>query len=485
MKLKATSTRGFFLLVAIFIIGFSSYGQTSVFELILGSTQFDQGNQVIVSSDSSYIVVGSSSGNSENLNDVLLIKVSQSGTLLWQKYLGTSFIEIGNSLVETSDGGIAITGYTNNSTSGDYKGLLMKADGNGNLLWTKTFGSGNWDFGYSILEDFYGNLVVAGSSIGEGSNLHDIVLFKFSATGDLIWEVPYFLPGSEIPKSMVQTYDSGFAFTGLYAEEASGDTGLIILKSNTLGFLQWVRFYGGDSTDYGMEIRNTNDSGFAVVGTTKSFGNLLFSDYYFLRCNSQGDTLWTKRDGAGITNIVGNSVLVREEGGYLIVGATDFVGSYDMFCQKIDGAGFWQSSQSFGGLGFESAISANKTLDSGFIVLGQTFSYGLGLPNIYLLKLNLQLNSSGLINIISSNQSVSLENSTKLLYINDGKLFFSINIEDSWEILDILGRRIDFGKGVYKDSGILLTNLKNGIYFFRFFNTTTSNFQSFKFSIFK
>ena len=82
----------------------------------------------------------------------------------------------------------------------------------------------------------------------------------------------------------------------------------------------WTRTYGGALEDRGYSVQQTNDGGFIIVGTTKSFG-AGEADVYLIRTNSGGDTLWTRTYG-GVDNDFARSVQQTSDGGFVISGWT-------------------------------------------------------------------------------------------------------------------------------------------------------------------
>src|SRR5204863_9437022 len=83
--------------------------------------------------------------------------------------------------------------------------------------------------------------------------------------------------------------------------------------NNSFAQVLFQKTYGGVSADYGYCVRQTTDGGYIVAGTTTSFG-AGNTDYYLLKTDSVGDTLWTKTyGGADIDNC--NSVRQTNDGG--------------------------------------------------------------------------------------------------------------------------------------------------------------------------
>jgi hypothetical protein len=101
--------------------------------------------------------------------DLLLIKQKQIGSSLFQKTIGGTYWDFGNSIQQTSDGGYVITGGTYSFGAGDEDVFVIKLDSSGNLSWAKTIGGRNWDFGNSIQQTSDGGYVITGGTYSFGA----------------------------------------------------------------------------------------------------------------------------------------------------------------------------------------------------------------------------------------------------------------------------------------------------------------------------
>ncbi|MGC6491172.1 MAG: hypothetical protein ACON5E_07825, partial [Flavobacteriales bacterium] len=144
--------------------------------------------------------------------------------------------------------------------------------------------------------------------------------------------------------------------------------------------------YGGDGNEFGYSVKQTQDGGFIIVGYTTSFGNG-GNDIYLIKTDSQGDTIWVKTFG-GSENDGGRSIQQTSDGGFIITGYTSSFGNgqYDLYLIKTDGNGNEQWSQTFGGIENDYGYSIQQTSDGGFIITGNTSSFGNGESDVYLIK---------------------------------------------------------------------------------------------------
>lgn len=343
------------------------------------------------------------------------ISSSQPPDTLWTRTYGTENDDFCLSGRQTFDGGYIMTGEV--SISGWWYGYLLKTDAFGDSLWMQlyNFGSGHdvlqtADSGYVVL------LIVPGP---------DICLMKTGRYGDSVWTKNY---GGDWVYSMGRTDDGGYVIVG-----ETGDVYLI--KTDSLGNTLWTRTYGGAEQDIGFKVKQTSDSGYIIVGGTRSFG-AGSHDVYMIKTDPDGDTLWTRVYGgieydAGLdicqtgdggymvaastnsfgagngdmwllrTDSLGDTLWTRTYGtidrencvsmapvddGYVLTGCKGIIGSYDIWLVRIDPAGDTLWTCTFGGTEDDGPNVVRQTSDGGYIILGTTWSFGAGYGDIYMVK---------------------------------------------------------------------------------------------------
>jgi len=192
----------------------------------------------------------------------------------------------------------------------------------------------------------------------------------------------------DIVSSLQQTSDDGFILAGLTYSFGAGLSDAFILKLDLNGNLQWQKTYGGRRSDTANSIQQTTDGGFIVAGSTFSFGNGL-SDVWILKLDKDGSLIWQKTYGGSDSDIA-NSIQQTTDGGFIVAGSTFSFGNglSDVWILKLDkdGSLIWQKT--YGGSDSDIANSIQQTTDGGFIVAGSTFSFGNGLSDVWILKLD-------------------------------------------------------------------------------------------------
>ncbi|MDC0028982.1 hypothetical protein OAJ32_00565, partial [bacterium] len=107
------------------------------------------------------------------------------GDSLWTKTFGGSNDDVGQSIQQTNDGGYIITGSTQSFGNGSYDVWLIKTDGNGDSLWTKTFGGTDNDVSYSVQQTTDGGYILTGETNSFGNGSGDIYLIKTDGNGNI------------------------------------------------------------------------------------------------------------------------------------------------------------------------------------------------------------------------------------------------------------------------------------------------------------
>ena len=182
--------------------------------------------------------------------------------------------------------------------------------------------------------------------------------------------------------SVQQTNDSGYIIGGCTFPSGSSWPDFYLIKTNSMGDTLWTRAYGGTGDDEGYSVQQTTDSGYIISGITYSYGSG-GSDVYLIKTNSLGDTLWTRTYG-GTDEDGGRSVKQTDDGGYIIGGFTFSYGSggSDVYLIKTNSLGDTLWTRTYGGTSFDEGHSIEQTNDGGYIIAGDRF------VDVYLIKTN-------------------------------------------------------------------------------------------------
>jgi len=295
------------------------------------------GNSLIQTADGGYAIGGTTTSFGAGLSDAYLVKLDANGNLQWTKTIGGKDFEDGYSLIQTADGGYAIAGATNSFGTGGYDVYVVKLDANGNLQWTKTIGGKKEDVGLmSLIQTADGGYAIAGATNSFGTGNGDVYVVKLDANGKLQWTKTIGGPGDEIGFSLIQTSDGGYAIAGSTFSFGAGGEDVYVVKLDANGNLQWTKTIGGPKREWGSSLIQTSDGGYAIAGSTTSFGAGQL-DVYVFKLDANGNLQWTKTIG-GPGDDRGISLLQTSDGGYGIAGYTNSFGASgrDVYVIKLD-----------------------------------------------------------------------------------------------------------------------------------------------------
>ena len=252
-----------------------------------GGDNKNYGNSVQQTIDGGYIITGEISSSGNGSSDVLLIKTDQQGQEKWIQTFGGSDYDIGNSIEQTYDGGYIITGSTRSYGNGSSDVLLIKTDQQGQEEWIQTFGGNYIDIGNSIKQTSDNGYIITGYTQSYGNGSRDVWLIKTNSLGNEEWNQTFGGSYIDIGNSIQQTIDGGYIITGSRGTDYYSD--LWLIKTDYQGNEEWNQTFGGNDYDFGNSVQQTTDDGYIILGHTKSYGNGGY-DIFLIKTDSEGNT---------------------------------------------------------------------------------------------------------------------------------------------------------------------------------------------------
>jgi hypothetical protein len=364
-------------------------GSSPYFCKAIGGPSIEAGKSLIQTSDGGYAIAGFTISFGAGSGDFYVVKLDANGNLQWTKTIGGPAREEGNSLIQTSDGGYAIAGYTESFGAGELDVYVFKLDAKGNLQWTKTIGGKKEDAGTSLIQTSDGGYAITGFTNSFGAGDWDVYVVKLDAQGNLQWTKTIGGPKGDEGYSLIQTSDGGYAIAGYTESFGAGGHDVYVVKLDAKGNLQWTKTIGGPKDDEGYSLIQTSDGGYAIAGYTPSFG-AGGADVYVVKLDAQGNLQWTKTIG-GPGNEEGFSLIQTSDGGYAIAGHTNSFGAgeWDVYIVKLNADGNLQWTKTISAknkvLG---KLSLIQTSDGGYAIASHTPSFGAGGADVYVVKLD-------------------------------------------------------------------------------------------------
>lgn len=303
----------------VFLVRFATDGSLSWQRTWDGPEQFanDRANGVAVAPDGSVYVTGQTLGVR---GDVLLLKFSPDGTLVWQRRWDGGATEGGEAVAVASDGSVYVTGGTNSFGESGHLFVLRFAP-DGTLVWQRIRAAAGGE-GIAVGPD--GNVYVAGVAPRPGGFVEsDMVLIRLDPQGLLVWQRAYSAAEIADARGGVSVAADGSVYVagGIQEVTRSGDAvnDTLIAKFAQDGSLLWDRGYGGKQGDFPGGVVALAGGSILIGGETASFG-AGDDDAFLLQLDATGKgTACSSWGGPGLDH--GDDVEVAPDG-TSVLGAT-------------------------------------------------------------------------------------------------------------------------------------------------------------------
>ncbi|GAA4280535.1 lipoprotein [Gaetbulibacter aestuarii] len=390
-----------------------------------GGSGNENARSITPTSDGGYAILGSVQSNdgdvlgkTDTSFDYWLLKFDAENQLQWQKTYGGSLDDRGQSIIQTTDGGFALLGYSK-SSDGDVSAnngyddfWLVKTDASGTIVWEKSFGYSGTDTGYSMIQTSDGGYLLIGvldvsASGGLGNNKMataknhaggDYWLIKLSVSGEIQWSHYYGGTYTDTPYSVLETMDGDFIVVGSSDSDDvditnnKGTYDFWVIKVSATGSLIWEKNFGGSNTDEARAIAASNDGNFIIVGDTRSndldvSNNHGAADIWAIKINTSGDLLWQRTFG-GSSFDAGRSIRKTPDNNFIIAGNSRSAdgnlnvnfGQNDVWMLKIDTNGKLLSQNTWGGSDVDLAFDAVQWVNNKIITVGESSSSDGDIP---------------------------------------------------------------------------------------------------------
>ena len=309
--------------------------------------------------------------------------------VVFERTFGGSSRDYVQSVQQTPDGGYIIAGSTYSfSLNAQADAWLIKTDTNGNQLWDKLFGGWRDDTFYSIQQTADEGYIIAGmtSSYNTKQNF-DAWLVKTDADGNQVWYKIFGGDDRDWARSVHLTTDGGYIVVGETYSYGAGIQDAWLIKTDAGGNRVWDKTFGGEGWHYAPSVLQTVDGDYVIAGSTQD-SIAVSPDAWLIKTDADGNLIWDKTFGGGGHDRF-NSIMQTADGGYIIAGNTESYGAgewWDAWLIKTDADGNQVWDKTFGGVQSDGARSVQLTADGGYIIAGRTESYGAGGSDAWLIK---------------------------------------------------------------------------------------------------
>jgi hypothetical protein len=297
------------------VTGSSDTSSNSGFSITWSKTYLESGlvsaSTVIQTTDGGFLLAGRASTELHGLSQVELVKVDSLGNIAWNKTYEANLGTISKQIIETSDGNYTLAGGYHNNTSGEQfdEGFwLAKINTDGNIIWSKIYKGEDHSYAVSLIQTKDGGYALTGlnNMVPGMGGTRDIWLVKTDLSGNQEWNKTV---GNGGVKAIVQTNDDGYALLG-----STDDSDYLLIKTTSTGEVQWTKTYGGRDKDYATTVIQTSDGGYALAGGMWLRSNGGGSNLAIVKTDAVGGVQWTQYYGKGTIE----SMFQTSDGGFAL-----------------------------------------------------------------------------------------------------------------------------------------------------------------------
>lgn len=381
---------------------------------------------VVKTNDGGMIVVGHTNSSDGDVNkqydqiDIWIIKIDSQGNKVWSKTIGGSKNDFGTSIIATNDGNFIISGYTESSDGivpsnfGFHDFLVVKINSSGEVIWSRNYGFSGHDHAHKIIQTSDGGYFVVGFSeysgiegsggtqnngeghdIGHKGVLHgsgEFIGVKINSQGEFMWYRYFGGTQNDRVNDVVEANDGGLVMVG-YSESSDfdindnkGSYDFWVVKLQNNGSLTWKHNYGGSGIDQAFGVVKTNNNSYLIVGRSNSDDkdinvSLGGFDAWVIHIDDHGHLIWNKSFGGSEFDSA-EQIRMLSNGNFGIVGNTRSIlnnsnkGQNDYWFLEVDNKAnskvYWQKT--FGGSNIDIAKDFYQNNNNEIFIVGESQS---------------------------------------------------------------------------------------------------------------
>ncbi len=365
-----------------------------MFEKAYGTIDNDMAFALDICSDEGYVMCGTTENFFSGRNDIYVVRTDEYGDMVWTyQYENPDCYDYAYDVIQTFDGGFAITGHTDSSSTSF--GLILKLDQNGDFSWIRIFENEVRNHNIrSIIQSSDQGYYLCGTT-SPMDNYHDdkVIVMKTDISGDLLWEKVYH-QGSNNDYSaseMIEDFNNGYTICGIaeiFGMNPCDDISLANVSDN--GSIKWDKNLGDENNiEHAFSICKSHDYGYVMCGSKYPGCIALFSDILIYKTDTLGNFLWEKLIDLG-QDASSNAIAKTDEDGFIILGYYSLTGFGDrkMILIKTDQLGDTLWTRTYDNIFGKEGFDIKTTSDGGYVACGFTNDFGSGGKDFYLLKTN-------------------------------------------------------------------------------------------------
>ncbi len=339
-----------------------------------------------------YIVAGYTADSSVNDTDAFVVRMNISGDTIWTfNYNGPlSKRDVFYKVINTTDGGFLASGFTNSVTGLSDDMLFVKISSSGQIQWSQTYGGTERERVQDLVETVDGYTFV-GYTLSPPAQYYDVLVVHTDFNGTVLWTKVIGDAGYDDANTVLKLSDGGYLLGG-QSNSVNNNYDYFIVRLNSIGDTLWTKHFGGLSTD-NIESVIAVAGGYVFAGSANS--PVTGDDGYMFKTDTSGNVLWSQTFGGTMPDDF-HRVSATSDGGYVLSGTTSSSGPIDpnMWLVKTDSNGDTLWTRTFGADNHDHGYSAIQTSDGGYVICGFSSSFGFNESDAYIVKVDANGNKS-------------------------------------------------------------------------------------------
>lgn len=333
----------------------------------------------------------------------------------------------------------------------------------------KTFGGKDDDDAYGIIQTPDNGYMTVGTTASFGSGKSDVYVNKLDSTGNLEWSKAYGGLEDDYGRAIVHSGDGNVFVMGYTSSFDAEFKQIYVLKLNYEGNVLWSKTFGLDRSDYGTSMASTSDGGVVILGETiNDINGPKNSDILLIKLTKDGTIEWSKIYGGKSTDY-GYSVSQTSDGGFIVGGETNSFGAgeWDCYLLKLDKDGKLEWSKTYGESKTDYGRVARQTSDGGYLMVGNTFNFGGADLDIMVVKTDAKgdIQWAKMYGGEKTEYVLNVDIKDKHVLLSGYTNSFGISVEDAFLLCMDENGKVSWGKtygGVFDDHAISATITNNG-----------------------
>lgn len=251
-------------------------------------------------------------------------------------------------IVPTDDGGYTLVGFTESFGAGKRDIWVVKVNASGGEEWNRTYGGSAHDWANAAIRTDDGGLFVSGTTESYGAGGSDFWLLKVDANGTEEWNRTYGGSDEDFGPEIAESPDGGYAVLGTTESYGAGRSDVWLVKVGTNGTEAWNRTYGGDFDEGAFSLARTENGGFALAGYTSSFSRGFDLDAWLVKVAENGIEEWNQTYGRNASEVA-FGVVPAGDGGFTLIGTTQVSNLRTGWLREVNATGVEEWTREFGG----------------------------------------------------------------------------------------------------------------------------------------